>query len=93
MAIFFFKNFYFEHRCENEIKANSEKDAVDATVGPQNSFSQNRFYGLWSPQRPPASVGVKLTILFLYDIEYVYIQHYAIGFFLLNFLGSKNFRP
>ena len=30
------------------------------------SFSKNRFYCLWSPQRPPASVGVKVPLRFIW---------------------------
>ena len=46
--------------CKNEIKAENEKDAVNSAI----QFPKNLFYGLWSSQRPPTSVRVKITVTY-----------------------------
>ena len=53
---FFFKKLVFNKRCRNEIEGIKKKYAVD----PATKFPTNRFYGLGSSQRPPASVSVKI---------------------------------
>ena len=44
-------------KCENEI----QDDKKNIQSFQRYSFPQNRFYGLKSSQRPPASVGVEST--------------------------------
>ena len=48
-------NFHLNKRRKNKIVENNEKIFNSAI-----QFPTNRFYGQWSSQRPPASVGVNI---------------------------------
>ena len=59
MREFFFKNFALR----KDVKFKLGIIGKNMQSIQQYSFLQNRFYGLWSSQRPPASVGVKRPCL------------------------------